>query len=127
METEIDIGAFESLLKQKRREIYYTKHALAQAKSRNIVNDEETAVKPFENDILCRIPDIVMELEGPEKPDERKFKAYFKSEWGYRVYIMSIDGQISLITIYIISRRKQEKLYKYLKRIRGGSHGKRRL
>jgi hypothetical protein len=121
MEQEFDVNAFKHLLGQKQREIVYTKHAIVRARSRKIISDVEDTIKSFETDIHHREPHMVVELDS-ERIDERKFKAYYHSKWGYMGYVISIDGQITVITILNVSKRRQDKLYKYSKRSRGGSH-----
>jgi len=115
IESLIDVNVFLKLLKEKKREILFTAHAVSQAKNRNLIGEDEAGIGIFVQDITLGMPHRVVE-QSSEKPGERKFKAYYlSSSGGYMCYILTMDGQISLITIYRTSKRLQKNIYKYRK------------
>ena len=116
MEEKLDADIFLKLFAQKKREIQYTEHAIQRARIRKLIPENELSVKRFEMDMYNNKPDVVVE-QISENPEERKFKVYYKSpDGGFVAYILSIDGQIRLITTYKTSKSLQEKIYKHMKR-----------
>jgi hypothetical protein len=116
MEETIEVHIFLEMLRQKTRDIAYTRHSIRQAKMRKIIADKETKIEKFEKDFQEEEPYCVVE-QTSETVAERKFKLYYRShEGGFVVYIISMDGQIRLITVYRTTKSIQEKVYKYAKR-----------
>ena len=113
MEVRISKEEFQKILAKKKRQIVYSDHAIQRSKMRKIIDENDTEIKRFESDI--EKPSIVVEQDS-ESPDERKFKLYCRSSTGgFITYIVSIDGDITLITVYRTSKGLQKKLYKYRK------------
>lgn len=106
---------FQKLLSKKSRQIVCTVHAIQRAKMRKIIDEDETEIKRFETDIKEK-PSIVVEQDS-EIPNERKFKLYYRSSTGagFITYIVSINADITLITVFRTSRALQKKIYKYRK------------
>lgn len=116
MEEKVDPDEFIKLLKGKDRNILLTDHSLKQAKMRQIIKDDETDIKQFKTDIYNKIPFLVAEQDS-ENPNVRKFKLYYRStKKGFIVYIISVNAQIRLITIYPTTKSLQKQIYKYRKR-----------
>ncbi|MCI0503319.1 hypothetical protein L0Y65_01255 [Candidatus Micrarchaeota archaeon] len=116
MEQITDPRSFQGLLRQKERIIVFRKHALQQARLRNLAVEGDTELAVFREDLLGKEPYLVVE-QASEIPKERKFKLYYRwPEGGFITYVASIDGQISLITVYRTSKALQKKIYKWRKR-----------
>ncbi|MFH0884150.1 MAG: hypothetical protein V1861_00385 [Candidatus Micrarchaeota archaeon] len=116
MEQIVDLRSFQNLLRQKERIIVFRRHALQQARLRRLAAEDDTELAVFRADILEKEPYLVVE-QASEMPRERKFKLYYRwPEGGFIAYIASIDGQISLITVYRTSKALQKKIYKWRKR-----------
>ena len=116
MEQIEDIATFLRVLKQKERRITYTEHAILRARARDIIRDDECKVAIFESDLAGSIPHIIVE-QYSENPAEQKFKLYYRyPEGGFVAYVISMDGEIRLITVYKVSRSLQKKIYKIMKR-----------
>ena len=115
MEKKIPVDEFQKLLSKKSRQMVYTVHAIQRARMRKIISENETEIKRFETD-MKESPSIVIEQDS-ESPDERKFKLYYKSskEGGFIAYIVSINEDITVITVYRTSKALQKKIYKYRK------------
>ena len=115
MEKAISTEDFQKILKKKERQILYTPHAVQRAKLRKIITEDENEINRFENDIKKK-PDIIVEQDS-EISDERKFKLYYRFErGGFLTYILAMDGEIRVITVYRTSKTLQKKIYKYRKR-----------
>lgn len=115
MEKNIETAVFLKILKQKNRSIVYTNHALAQAIQRGFITNDQTIIPEFENDIKEE-PSVVVE-QGSESRDEKKFKIYYESKQlgEFMCYVIKVDGQITLITLYRTSKKLQKSIYKYRK------------
>ncbi|OGJ49878.1 hypothetical protein A2335_01000 [Candidatus Peregrinibacteria bacterium RIFOXYB2_FULL_32_7] len=117
MEKVIDVNVFLTLLTQKKRGIIYTEHSIQRARMRQLIGDNTDKIEKFEKDLYENVPHLVVE-QPSESPGDRKFKIYYRSpERGFDTYVLSIDGQIRLITIYKTSKTLQKNIYKYRKRV----------
>src|SRR3989338_6833674 len=113
MEELVEIATFLELLKQKERKITYTFHAISEAKYRKLISENETEIKVFESDINEGTIYLIVE-QASEIPDEKKFKLYCHyPKGGFIIYIIAINAEIRLITVYRTSKSLQKKLYKY--------------
>lgn len=115
MEELIEIDAFLKRLRHKERQIVYTFHAINEAKRRKLISENEKEIKIFEADIKEGTIYLGVE-QSSELPGEKKFKLYYHyREGGFIVYVISLDGEIRLITVYRTSKSLQKKVYKYIK------------
>jgi hypothetical protein len=115
MEKFVSADFFLILIKQKKREIIFTEHAIQRAVRRDIICEGKSQIRQFSKDIQRR-PDMVVEQDS-EISGQRKFKAYYRSSGkGFMTYVLTINSAIRLITIYRTSRNLQKKLYKSRKR-----------
>lgn len=111
MEKKINLSEFQKILKVKQRTIYYTKHSLQRAAMRGFIKESEDRIPLFEKDIFENKPHLVVEQDS-DIEDARKFKVYYRAKKGFMAYVVSIDGEIELITVYHTSKTLQEKIYK---------------
>lgn len=111
MEKKISLSEFQKILDAKKRTIYYTKHSLQRAAMRGFIKEGEDGIMLFEKDIRENRPHLVVEQDS-DIEDARKFKVYYRAKKGFVAYIMSIDGEIELITVYHTSKTLQKKIYK---------------
>ncbi len=111
MEEKIEVAAFLKLLKQKTRDIVYTRHSIVQARKRNLIGAELDKIDTFESDIQ-NTPYLVVE-QVSEHPDERKFKVFYRSPvGGFLCYVFALDGQIRVITARRETKSLQKKIFK---------------
>ncbi|MFH1751098.1 MAG: DUF4258 domain-containing protein [Candidatus Micrarchaeota archaeon] len=83
---------FQDLLKEKKRNIYFTRHAQFRALQRLIPE------KSIEDDLLSNSPTLVIE-EDSDDPHKRKFSVYYLQFTGtYKKYIILINDEIRIIT-----------------------------
>jgi hypothetical protein len=104
------------LLKAKSREVVCPQHAVSKAILRGIISHPDDCIPLVEKDLYKREPHIVVEQE-PEG-GERRFRAYYRyPEWGFIAYIILINSQIRLKTVYKTSKKIQKKAYRLTKRV----------
>lgn len=115
MERAVSEETFLKLPNAKERILVYTAHAVRQARKRGIISDDERTVPRFEKDLQGNKPYKVVEQDS-ENTNERKFKVYFQArapEGGFMAYIVVLNKQMRLISIYRTSKKLQETIYNY--------------
>lgn len=112
MEKIVDKKAFAELLNIKSRSFAYTRHSIKRARKREVINENEETVPRFEKDLYEAGPYLVIEQDS-EYAHERKFKLYYRSqEGGFIAYILVLNDQVRLISVYRTSKKIQEAAYK---------------
>ena len=112
MSKNVSTSDFLILLRKKQRVVFNTDHSIEKAKRRQFISDTENNVDLLEAD-LKREPHLVVEQDC-KTPNERQFKVYYpSSKGGYACYVLVMDGQIRLVTIYRTTKKLQEQVYKY--------------
>ena len=115
VEDLIDTDEFVALLKKKQRKIKYTSHSQEGANNRNLADDKTRIDEIFETDLKEHNPYKVFE-QTCETPGERKFKLYFmSSSGGFMCYVIVLNDELRLITVYRTTKNLQEKIYKRLR------------
>ena len=113
MERTISEDVFTKLYHAKERELVYTKHAIKQAKKRDIISDQDGTISKFEKDLKENKPYKVVEQDS-EDANERKFKAYYQDPaGGFMVYIVVLNKRTRLISIYRTSKKLQKDMYHF--------------
>lgn len=115
----MDVDDFLKLLKAKDRDFVYPPHSIDQAIRRQFLAGPEDSIPIFENNIHDDIPYKVVEQEPAD--DERTLKLYYKNaqskRGGFNVYVIIINSQIRLKTVYWTSKSVQKDAYRIIKRI----------
>lgn len=111
MELPVEAGVFERMLRSKERKLEYTAHSIRRARKRAIIAEHENTIPRFEDDLNNSAPYKVVE-QPSENPGERKFKIYYRSQSGFMVYVIVLDGQIRLLSVYRTSKKIQKMLYR---------------
>jgi len=116
VEKIIDTKEFLELLKRQVRKAVYRKHALKQAKEREFIRNGMESIPAFESDISVNVPYLVVE-QTCETPEHRQFKAYYNSsQGGYSVYILILNDQMYLTSVYRTTKNLQKKIFKFERR-----------
>lgn len=117
LEKKINNEFFRKLLHSKTRSLRYTTHSIERAVKRKIINKNEKTIPRFEKDIGNKDPHLAVE-QTSEFEGERKFKLYYRApEGGFIAYILALNKQMRLISVYKTTKSIQEKLYKHEKAI----------
>ena len=112
MEKIIDTKEFLELLKKRERKIVYRKHAIKQAKERNFIHNSMETIPIFESDISRNTPYLIVE-QTCETPEHSQFKVYYNSPLGgYSVYILILNDEMFLRSVYRTTKNLQKKIFK---------------
>ncbi len=112
MEKRISKEFFRKLLHNKTRSLKYTSHSIDRAVKRAIITRTEETIPRFEKDVHGNDPYLVVEQDS-DSPAERKFKLYYRApEGGFIAYIVVLNNQMRLISVYKTTKSIQQKMYK---------------